>query len=478
MSEAKSSQEPILEKSAESFKRQAAEVTTVKVDTRKLDTLMNLAGELVTVRAQFDRLVSLFNEEIESQKALFRLLDGMKIKYDELTKEVRHLFNAENHEEVSHISKSLQQLQEDFGSINQQNSRVALLNRIHSLDETTGSLGKIASDIQSGVMQTRMVPIEGVFTRFKRIVRDISKDINKQVNLVIAGEETELDKKLVDSLGDPLTHMIRNACDHGIESPEARLKVGKPEIGTVNLRASHKGNNICIEIGDDGKGLDPEAMVQNALKKGIIAEEESKVLSEYDKLNLIFLPGFSTAEKVTDLSGRGVGMDVVKNMITAVNGVVDIDTELGKGTTFILKIPLTLAIIQALLVVVAGEVYAFPLEAVTEIIKVAKEEIYAIDGGDTVKLRDHALSLVELEQVIQIRGESRNEQKVKRVVVITDGESQIGVQVDSLIGESEIVIKPLSGHFTDVRGVSGATILGDGQVALILDPMTIISMSK
>ncbi|VAX35214.1 Signal transduction histidine kinase CheA [hydrothermal vent metagenome] len=298
------------------------------------------------------------------------------------------------------------------------------------------------------------------------------------MDLVIEGAETELDKTVVDSLGDPLTHMIRNACDHGIELPQEREKIGKPEKGTVFLKASYQGNNICIKIEDDGKGLDSEGLAQNALKKGLITEDQKDQLTEREKLNLLFLPGFSTAAKVTGLSGRGVGMDVVKNMITAVNGVVDIETELGKGTSFVLKIPLTLAIIQALLVVIGKEVYALPLESVTEIIKVATDEVYSIDGNDTVKLRDHVLSLIELEEVIGIKGRDRADQKSKKVIVITDGDSQLGVVVDSLIGESEIVIKPLSHHFSNIKGVSGATILGDGQISLILDPSSIVHASK
>jgi two-component system chemotaxis sensor kinase CheA len=302
--------------------------------------------------------------------------------------------------------------------------------------------------------------------------------LKKEVNLVIEGEETELDKKIVDSLGDPLTHMVRNAVDHGIESAEVRRKAGKPEVGTAFLRASHKGNSICIEVGDDGKGLDAEKICQSAVKKGVITQDQADRMDTKSKLDLVFAPGFSTAEKVTDVSGRGVGMDVVKNMITSVNGSVDIQTEVGKGTTFIMKIPLTLAIIQALLVVVGKETFAFPLDTVVEIIKIAADDIYSIDGNETVKVRSHALSIVELEHVIHIPSTERDRSVARKIVVVTDGEQQVGIVVDSLIGEDEIVIKSLTDHFAKVRGITGASILGDGRIALILDPITIISSTR
>ncbi len=345
---------------------------------------------------------------------------------------------------------------------------------MYSLDEATSSLGKLSSDIQSAVMQTRMVPIEGVFGRFKRLVRDISKDLGKDVNLEVFGEETELDKKIIDSLPDSLTHMIRNSVDHGIESKEDRIKAGKSPTGKVTLRATHRGNSICIDIADDGKGLDPDKICDKAIEKGILTPERAAKMTDKEKLNLIFLPGFSTAEKVTGLSGRGVGMDVVKKMIESLNGSVDIESELGKGSTFVLKIPLTLAIIQALLVVISEEVYAFPLETVSEIIKVNGKDIYSIDGNATVKLRDHALSMVSLTKTLAINKNESEDPDDKKVVVITNGEQMVGVPVDRLIGEDEIVIKALPDYFSSVKGISGASILGDGRIALILDALTII----
>ncbi len=457
------------------------ELSVIKIDSKKLDNLMNLSGELVILRAQFARLVGLFGEDISQQKVLITTIENTKLASEHLEKEFRgfSLSQENSHEpQFKKIQKLIDGLAVSVLDLEKKAAKVNLINRIHALDETTRSLGKISSDIQSGVMQTRMIPIEGVFTRFRRIVRDISKDLGKEVNLVIEGEETELDKKIVDSLSDPLTHMIRNAVDHGLEDKETRQKANKPEAGTISLRAFHKGNNMCIEIGDDGKGIDPEMLVASALKKGLVSSEQVSGMTEKDKFDLMFLPGLSTAQKVTGLSGRGVGMDVVKSMINSVNGVVDIETTIGQGTTFVMKIPLTLAIIQALLVYIGEETYAIPVDAVKEIVSVNPAEVYSIDGNQTVKIREHALSLVELEKIIHIKGAQRKSDAHKTMVIIRDGETQLGVVVDSLIGEDEIVIKSLTDHFSKVKGITGASILGDGRIALILDPVAIIKESK
>lgn len=454
------------------------QTAAIRIEAHKLDTLMNLSGELVTIRAQFERLVALLSEEILSQRDFMRSTAHIKSSFVTLTRDLRSLTASKDSPVLRRILKQADDLNIHFDHLEQHISQSYLAGEIHSIDETTGILGKVASDIQAAVMQARMVPIKGVFIRFNRIVRDIAKDLGKDIHLLLEGEETELDKNLVDSLGEPLTHMVRNAIDHGIEDVATRQKWGKAPRGTILLKAFHEGNNVCVEVKDDGKGLDPEVLANSAVKKKLITEEQSKRLTDREKLDLMFLPGFSTAAQVTGLSGRGVGMDVVRNMIVAINGFIDITSEIGQGTTFILKIPLTLAIIQALLIVVDGEIYALPLEAVTEIIKVADDMIYSIDGNDTIKLRDEVLSLIELKDVIHLRGTRQHGQTLKRVVVISDGNSQVGIVVDKLIGESEIVIKALSHHFFNVKGISGVTILGDGQISLILDPKLIIMESR
>lgn len=450
------------------------ELSTIRIDSNKLDNLMNLSGELVIVRARYSQIVGHIGREISAQREIAMAVSQLRSYHQLLAKEVGDESKGRDHK----LNGVLNDMNSKLGMIFERVSKGALISSAHSLDEVTSMLGKISSDIQTGVMQARMVPIEGVFTRFKRIVRDISKQVGKEVNFVIEGEETELDKKIVDSLGDPLTHMVRNAIDHGIEDSETRVRNGKSSTGRILLRASHKGNSIWIEVQDDGRGMDAEKIGQHALKKGIVTESQLKKMSDIDKIHLTFLPGFSTAEKVTDLSGRGVGMDVVKTMISSVNGLIDINTELGKGTTFILKIPLTLAIIKALLVVIGDEIFAFPLESVIEIVKVPVKEIYSVDGNDTIKLREHALSLIELQKVLGIKGGKAESHTHKKVVVVTDGNKNVGVIVDALVGEEEIVIKSLPEHFAHVKGITGASILGDGNISLILDPVSIIAKSR
>ncbi|RKY35125.1 MAG: chemotaxis protein CheA, partial [Candidatus Omnitrophota bacterium] len=454
------------------------EVSIIKIDSRKLDDLMNFSGELVIIKAQFARLVNLFKNEIVQQKSSIQINEHFRHSIDVLSKEIETYSSFENKAKTVKIKKIISELSELANLANENILKSNIVENIHSIDETTGALEKVSSNIQAGIMQTRMVPVEGVFTRFKRIVRDISKKIGKDVNLVIEGAETELDKKIVDELGDPLTHMIRNAVGHGMEDKEERAKTGKPLTGSVFLRASHKGNNICIEIGDDGRGVDTEKLVASAIRKGLVTQEDADKMNEKEKLNIMFMPGFSTAQEVTGLSGRGVGMDVVKNMINSVNGVVDINTEIGKGTTFALKIPLTLAIIQSLLVAVGEEIYAFPLDSVVEIINIFDQDIYSINGNPMVKLRGHALSLISLERAIKVKGSHKQGNDAKKVVIITDGENKVGVIVDCLIGKDEIVIKSFSEHFSNVLGLTGASILADGSVALILDSAAIIKEVK
>jgi two-component system chemotaxis sensor kinase CheA len=454
------------------------EVSTIRMDSRKLDILMNLSGELVIVKARFMQLVHQFEHELAANREDSTALDQIKSACDTINREVRELAGRSGAMGAKKLSTAAGAIDTSLLHIMEKNTRNTMSGMVHMLDEVTNSLEKISGDIQNGVMQARMVPVEGVFTRFKRIVRDISKSVGKEVVLNIEGEDTELDKKIVDSLNDPLTHLIRNAVDHGLEDGEGRAQAGKPKAGTITLRASHRGNSIWIEVSDDGRGMDPDKIAAVAVRKGVISQSDADKITPREKLNLIFLPGFSTAEKVTGLSGRGVGMDVVKTMAASVNGSVDIETVLGKGTTFILKIPLTLAIIKALLVKLGGGLYAFPLDSVLEILKVMPEEIYTVDGNSTIKLRDHALGIVDLERVLRIRGGAQRDSGARKVVLITDGNKRIGVVVDDLLGEEEIVIKSLTEHFSKVKGITGASILGDGRIALILDPVSIIDRAR
>ena len=454
------------------------DISILKIDSRKIDKLMILSGELVTIRAQFTRVGHLLKGAVRQRDSMNAVLKNFSASIGVLQKGIKAISEIEAPDQRIQVGNDLVQVVGTLNEYVQELKGSALdkdtANNIIFLDETTNHLEKISSEIQGSVMNARMVPIEGVFNRFKRIIRDIAKEVGKDVTLHVEGEETELDKKIVDTLGEPLTHMIRNAVDHGIEDRQRRKHLGKPEAGNITLKASHLGNSICIEITDDGKGINLEKVVQVAIQKGLINKSKIDAMSEQEKMGIIFLPGFSTSAQVTGLSGRGVGMDSVKTMISSLNGMIDIKSEPGSGTTFLIKIPLTLAIIQALLVRIGGYTYAFPVETVIEIIKVKSSEIYSIDGNPIVKLREHALSLVSLENVIQIPGADRAGHEWYNVVIVSDGINKVGVIVDELLTKEEIVIKSLPSYFAKVQGISGASILADGIVSLILDIHTII----
>lgn len=391
--------------------------STIRVDHEKLDHLMNLIGELIINRNRYTMLAR-------------NLEDGQNVDIQEVAQ---------------------------------------------SLTETTYAMARISDDLQDTIMKVRMVPVSSVFSRFPRLVRDLSRKSGKQVELIMEGEETELDKSVVEVIGDPLVHLIRNAMDHGVESEEDRLKAGKQGKGTVHLRAYYRGNSVAIEIEDDGKGIDPEKMREVAVKKGIISADEAKVLDDREAMELIFAPGFSSAETITDISGRGVGMDVVRTNIKNLKGSVSINSELGKGTRFTLTLPLTLAIIDALMVNVAGEEFAIPLDAVSETTKIEAERLTDVNGRKAVTLRGEVLGLVYMSDLLDL---PRSEETgVLSVVVIHDNDRRLGLVVDKLHERQEIVIKPLGEYLGDLKGISGATIMGDGSVILILDPHEIYLMA-
>ena len=404
--------DPVRESAPDQAVKKGKIEQTIRVDTQRLDDVMNLVGELVLERNR-----------------LLNLVKGLDEKY-------------EDNDEISSLSAN--------------GSRINLL----------------TSDLQMAVMRTRMQPVKKVFSKFPRMVRDLARSRNKEIELVMEGEETELDKSVIEEIGDPLVHLIRNAADHGIGTPEERKKAGKKEGGTIKLSAYHEGEQIVIEIADDGKGIDSEKIKSKAVDKGVISEAEAERLSEKEALNLIFAPGFSTAEKVTDISGRGVGMDVVKTNIAKLNGLIDIETEIGKGSRFILKIPLTVAIIETLMVGVGGETFAIPLSSVIETIRVSWEEVQTINNKEVIPLRDRVLPIMRLSDEFDIpvmEFENR-----LYVVVIGLAEKRIGILVEDLFGQEEVLIKPLGDYLSDNEGVSGATITGDGKVVLILDVNSLI----
>ncbi len=390
---------------------------TIRVDVKRLDHLMNLIGELVL-----------------GKNRLMKINDDVEERYEG----------------------------EEF---------------LEELNQVVSMISLVTTDLQIAVMKTRMLPIGKVFNKFPRMIRDLSRELNKKIDLQIEGEETELDKSIVEEIGDPLVHIIRNSCDHGIETPEERVAKGKPELGTINLKAYNEGNHIVIQITDDGKGLDAEALKQKSIEKGIITQKEADQMSNKEAFGLIFKPGFSTAAKVTNVSGRGVGMDVVKTNIEKLNGIIDIESEINVETTMKLKIPLTLAIIQALLVGVQEEYYAIPLASVLETVRITSEEIYTVENRQVLRLRDEVLSLVHLADIFDVEKVFDNHDHTY-VVVLGLAESKIGVIVDSLVGQEEIVIKNLGEYLKGMDGIAGATIRGDGGVTLIVDVAAIMHMAK
>lgn len=390
---------------------------TIRVDVKRLDSLMNLIGELVLGK---NRLIKIYNDVEERY-------EGEKF--------------------------------------------------LEELNQVVASVSMVTTDIQLAVMKTRMLPIGRVFNKFPRMVRDLSRELGKNIDLIITGEETELDKSIVEEIGDPLVHLIRNACDHGVESKEDRLAAGKSEQGTVNLKAYNEGNHIVVEIKDDGHGMDPEILKSKAVEKGIISEREADTMTDKEAYSLVFRAGFSTAKVVTNVSGRGVGMDVVKTNIEKLNGIIDVDSELGEGTTFKLKIPLTLAIIQSLLVGAQEEFYAIPLVSVIETVRISQDEIYTVENKSVLRLRNEVLPLVRLADIFGVDSVFDNSEQAY-VVVIGLAENKIGVIVDFLIGQEEVVIKSLGSYLKGTEGIAGATIRGDGRVTLIVDIAAMMQMAK
>ncbi|MGC9008872.1 MAG: chemotaxis protein CheA, partial [Halothiobacillaceae bacterium] len=376
--------------------------STVRVDTERLDAIMNLVGELVLVRNRLNTLKAGFKDEGAAQA-------------------------------------------------------------IASLDTVT-------SDLQAAVMKTRMQPIKKVFGRFPRVVRDVARMLGKQVELVLEGEETDLDKNLVEALADPLVHLVRNAVDHGIEMPDVRVAQGKPRVGTVVLSASQEGDHILLTIRDDGAGMDPDKLRRKAVEKGLLEPEVAARLSPRECFDLIFLPGFSTKEQISDISGRGVGMDVVKTSIAKLSGSIVIDSSPGQGTLISIKVPLTLAILPTLMVVVNERKYAMPLGNVSEIFEMEGKSTNIVDGQRTIIVRNRALPLFDLRQWMAIPGEAvRQDESEAQIVMLQVGTQTIGLIVDRVLGQEEVVIKPLGDLLHGLPGFAGATITGDGNIALIFD---------
>ncbi|MFB9325112.1 chemotaxis protein CheW [Paenibacillus aurantiacus] len=347
---------------------------------------------------------------------------------------------------------------------------------LEMLEQVANHFTRVIGELQESVMKTRMLPIGQLFNRFPRMMRDLSQNLNKDIHLIMEGEETELDRTVIEEIGDPLIHLLRNAIDHGIESKEARLASGKPLVGTVRMTAAHQENQVVLTVEDDGAGIDPERIKQSAVRKGLLTQQAADALTEQECIELVFMPGFSTASTISDVSGRGVGMDIVRNHIEKLNGLIDVQTKPGQGTTFIIKLPLTLAILRGLLVNLGPSTFALPMGSVVEIVRYSTRDIYTLKGQPVVKNRERVIPLLWLHDHFNLPRRKRTRDHVF-VVVVGVAEKRIGLIVDELIGNQEIVVKSVGSYIGKIEGVSGATILGDGSVALILDVTGIFQLA-
>jgi two-component system chemotaxis sensor kinase CheA len=387
--------------------------TTLKVSFEKLDELLNLVGELVIHRTSLIALEKRLKEKLSDRELL------------------------------------------------------------ESFSEASQLIGKSSNELRESIMKARMLPIKSVFQRFQRLVRDHSQKSGKEILLRFEGEDTELDKTIIDEIGEPLLHLIRNAVDHGLESVTERRQAGKSSKGTLTLSACHESNHIVITVTDDGRGMDTERIRHSAIAKGVIDAAEAERLTTQEVLHLLFLPGFSTSNEVTETSGRGIGLDVVKKIVISLNGMIEIASDKGRGTRFTIKLPLTLAIITALLVEVSAETYAIPLSGVLESIKVPAGEIHNVNGKEVVNLRDRILPIHRLDRFFRVKRQEIREHEY--VVVVGSGDKRCGLVVDRLVGQQEIVIKALDDYLGDLPGISGGTVLGDGSISMIIDIGSIIT---
>ena len=442
----------------------------LRVESDRIDAMMNQVGELVTNKSsyvQYDDDFTSYNKiignGINEVKRYYRdSIVQILRKFEEYMqkkeiKEIRNVYLDGFNDKLSELVK----MEEEFKT---------------TLDKFRNSyqlLTRVTNELQETVMKIRMLPIAQTFNRFPRLIRDLSRDLGKEVKLEMYGEETELDKSVIEVLVDPLVHIIRNAMDHGIEHPDEREKAGKPRTGTVVLGASHEGNLIIIKISDDGKGMIPQKIFESAVKKGLVSADAK--LSEKQMLEYIFAPGFSTAAKITNVSGRGVGMDVVKKSLEKINGTVGIETEWGKGSTFFLRIPLTVAIIQALIVDAEKEYYAVPINSILETVKIDVKDIQELEGIEVIKVRDDVINVLSIKELFRLPSRYDNIKSYYAVILSSEGK-KVALLVNNLIGEQDIVIKTLKDSITKSEGLAGATVLGDGTVSFILDIQTIVSL--
>ncbi|AIW88481.1 MULTISPECIES: chemotaxis protein CheA [unclassified Treponema] len=438
--------------------------SVLRVDAKRIDYLLNLVSETVITKASLNQSAMEFNE-------LYALFQNANGEYKDRIRKLLDKFPSylEKLQQGADLNTIKKELAADYAGMFELFSQfeTSMKYSVTKFRSSAQNLGRISGELQEGVMKIRMVPISQIFSRFPRVVRDLSKSLNKNIQLVIEGEDTELDKSVVEDLLDPIMHCVRNSMDHGIETPEERKALGKSEQGILLLRASNEGNMIVIEVVDDGKGIDVDAVKAKAVERGLL--HPGKNLTDVEAYQLIFAPGFSTSKTISSVSGRGVGLDVVKTHIEKLNGTVTVVSEKNRGTRFTIKLPLTLAIIQGLLIRVGEEVYSIPITSVIESHRVRSEEINRIDSYEVFNVRNEVISLLRLNRLFGVPSAEKGDDGHHYIVIVGTAEKKVGLMVDSLIGEEDVVIKPLKDQFTNSPGIAGASILGDGSVSLIID---------
>lgn len=430
----------------------------------------NIIAEIVTIENKSDETQTLQKQEIKTESKNVDKIE--KAASTNATKENTIRVDVDRLDSLLDIVSELVLGRNRLSQINNQFSRENEGNKYtKDFEEVTKQIDLMTTELQLVAMKLRMIKIAKIFNRYPRLVRDLCKDLNKDVELIIRGEDTEVDKNLIEEINDPLVHLIRNAVDHGVENPEVRIKAGKNPKGSVILSAEQLGNNIVITIQDDGKGLNVDLIKEKAISKGLITKEKAKELSKQEAMNLIFLPGFSTAEKVSNVSGRGVGMDVVKTNVSKLRGIINIESEIGQGTKIEIKLPLTLAIISGMIVKANQETLVIPLGSVVEVLRVDSEQIYSIKGREVIQVRDSVLPLVSVNELLKGKMNGRRETNNgwQYVVEVGIAEKRYGIKVDELIGQQEVVIKSLGSYLGKIDGIAGSTIMGDGTVVMILD---------
>lgn len=455
---------------------------TVRVELERLDHLMNLTGELVLSKSRFVQVSSALQESI-GQHSRRHLSDHSLEATDVLKNAMNSVFTGEMGLEsfAEIMDNQLRNLRDEFGAMLHELGRTRQARQsLDDLNEAVHQLSRVCDGLQKGVLDTRMIPIGPLFERFRRVIRDLSHATGKEIRLKITGESTELDKRVIDELADPLVHMVRNAGDHGLETPDDREKAGKPRIGTISLGAAHSGDRVIITVSDDGRGINAERIRKKIVEKGLVDQATANRLTDRELVSYIWHPGLSTAEAVTDISGRGVGMDIVKSRIESLSGTIDIRTVPGQGTTFVIRLPLTLAILPSLLVKVHEEVYAIALDHIREIVEVRPELMHQIRKRRVIEIRKKIVPVVSLDDVFlwgnrpypgrTVKSENPEENgQTTRIVILHSADEMIGLEVDQLMGLQEVVLKSLEKNLGPVEGLSGASILGDGRVSLILD---------